>query len=301
VVKIPPQEREQRMARAEFEEAAPAPAFSAPTMSTRIMDKGLPPLPKLPLDQSLPLNANAVITDGIKSLTGTGSGGGGMGGSGFGGGGGGAGGISGLGFFGIADKGSSVVLMLDVSGSMFLRLGESAFDAVRQQAISLIDGLGINTRFGIVIWSGGAGKWQTELVPATDQNKTAAKEFLAAVDGRAYQRLPTLCKDVLREGEGGTRHDLALRQAFTLQPEVIYLLSDGNALKGQTPIPNEELWSLTKDLQKGLVQEARLHTIYFVTGKTKPGERDLIQKLAQRNGGRFKEVEAAKEMKDAKK
>ncbi|MCC6354840.1 MAG: VWA domain-containing protein [Verrucomicrobiae bacterium] len=287
VVRIEPEARQHSMALAEFEAAAPAPAFTDRLTTSRLMDQGMPALPKLPIEQLMPLDPAAMVADSIGAMAGQGLAGLG---SGIG-----AGGGSGdaMSFFGIQDSGRSVVIMIDVSGSMFLRLGESSFEPVKRHAATLIEGLGINSRFGIVIWSGGAGRWREECIPATDANKAAATAFIRQdLGATAYRRLDSLCRDVLREGAGGTRHDLALRQAFAMRPEVIYMLSDGNALMGEVVIPTEELTGLTGQLQRSLPKEARLHTIYFMTGPDKPAERELLKTLAARNGGRFTDFDA---------
>jgi hypothetical protein len=294
VLKIPPQVREVRLAQAEFEAAAPLPAFPMPALSSRVMDSGLPPLPAMPMDASLPSLPGTILGAAAGSAAAAGSSGaGGLGSGGLGAGSGLGGLASGVGFFGIQDRGESVVLMIDVSGSMFLRLGDAAFETVRDEAAQLVDALAPGTRFGIVVWSGGAGRWREQLVPASAENREAARAFIAGLDGHAYRRLGRMCAQVLRDEAGGTRHDLALRQAFTLKPEVVYLISDGNAMRGTDAMANEEIWSLARGLQKELETPARLHAIYFVTGPAKANERELLQKLARSNGGKFREVSAA--------
>ena len=127
-------------------------------------------------------------------------------------------------FFGIRDKSSSVVVMIDVSGSMFGRTGDYDYDSkklvrtgkdqnfqiVRDEAIKLIQSLGPSVNFGIVRWSGGAYSWKPELVPATEENKKEAIEHVQkAIDyntARPNKGRP-----------GGTRHDYALEEAFSAQ------------------------------------------------------------------------------------
>ncbi len=89
-------------------------------------------------------------------------------------------------FFGIRDISTSVVIMIDVSDSMFTRTGDASgrklvrhgkdqnFQVIRDEAIKLVQSLTPQTRFGIVRWSGGAYSWKAELVPATEENKQAA-------------------------------------------------------------------------------------------------------------------------------
>ena len=99
---------------------------------------------------------------------------------------GGSGGVGGLTFFGIRDTAHDVVVMIDVSDSMFTRTGDAAdrklvkhgaeqsFQAVREEASKLLKTLPPATRFGIVRWSGGAYAWREELVNATPENIAAA-------------------------------------------------------------------------------------------------------------------------------
>ncbi len=98
---------------------------------------------------------------------------------------------------------------------------------------------------------------------------------------------------------GGTRHDYALEAAFALQPEIIYMLTDGNATAAQPggglkPIPAEDIWQTAATGQKALTKPARLHIIYYVTGADKDDERKMLGTLATRNGGKFRRVQAAR-------
>lgn len=206
-------------------------------------------------------------------------------------------------FFGIRDVSTSVVIMIDVSNSMFTRTGdadgskllklgkEQSFQTVRDEAIKLVQSLTGATRFGIIHWGGSANSWKPELVPATDENKQAAITHI--------QNDVDLNKAKPKDGRpGGTRHDYALEEAFKLKPETIYMITDGNATAssagggGQKPIEPEEIYKVADEGQKALAKKARLHAIYYVTAKEKPEERQLLTRLASRNGGQFRQVEA---------
>ena len=205
-------------------------------------------------------------------------------------------------FFGIRDVSTSVVIMIDVSDSMFSRTGdaeksklmklgkEQSFQTVRDEAIKLVQSLSSGTRFGIVRWSGGAYPWQSELVPATDANKAAAIAHIQSdVDFKKAKKKP--------DRPGGTRHDYALEEAFKLKPETIYMITDGQA-SGESPndpsrkIDADDIYRVVDEGQKTLSKKARLHAIYYLTGKEKAEERQLLQRLASRTGGQFREVEA---------
>jgi hypothetical protein len=205
-------------------------------------------------------------------------------------------------FFGIRDKSSSVVIMIDVSDSMFTRTGDAehgtlikhgkdqSFQTVRDEAIKLIASLGPNVNFGVIRWAGGAYSWQPELVPATTENKTAAISHI--------QDEVDMKKARPQKGHpGGTRHDYALEQAFRLKPETIYMLTDGNATAAQPggglhPIPPEELFKVAEAGQQSLTKRARLHIIYYLDGKEKAEERQMLMSLASRNNGQFRQVTA---------
>jgi hypothetical protein len=263
------------------------------------MEFALPDLPQVPVDQMLPLDPSELISDQVNSLvgaaglgSGTGDGTGGGGGTG-----------EGLSFFGIKDEARSVVIMIDVSASMFGRTGDldygtgkllregkaQSFQAVREEAFKLIDGLGIDTTFGIIRWSGSARVWQERLVPATTANKQAAKKHIQEeVDANTAGP---------RGGRpGGTRHDYALEELFKLNPEVAFMLSDGNATasdRGGKTIPEDELVDMVKAaMTKGEVP--RIHTIYYVTGKDVNAEEKMLKAISRRTKGKSRKVKADK-------
>jgi hypothetical protein len=254
----------------------------------------LPPLPSLPAPNEGPPVPKMAAAGGVSfgapggtssSIGGTGTG-------------------APINFFGIRDESSAVVIMIDVSDSMFIRTGdakfpstllkhgkEQSFQTVRGEAIKLIESLGPAVNFGIVRWSGGAYSWRPELVSATDDNKKAAIEHI--------QNEVDYKKARPNKGRpGGTRHDYALEEAFSLKPEVIYMLTDGNATASQPgggglqPIPPEQIFKVIDDGQKALPKKARIHVIYYVTGKEKPDERQMLMNLAARTSGKFSRVEA---------
>ena len=296
-LKMPVKEREHRMNMAEFDALAAKPSFDEKLSSLRPTEFALPDLPQVPMDQILPLDPSEIVSDQVSAMVGAvglgaeGSGASGLGGKG-----------SGMSFFGIQDSGRSVVIMIDVSNSMFTRTGDAkgsklkkkgknqSFQVVRNEATKLIDGLSINSRFGIIKWSGGAYSWKPELVPATDQHKGEAIDWV--------QSQVEFKKAGPRDDRpGGTRHDYALEEAFKLHPEIIYMLTDGNATAAQPggglrPIDDGEIYKAALEGQKRLNKEARLHVIYYVTGMDKDDERGMLRTLAARNHGQFREVEA---------
>lgn len=269
-----------------------------PTVPRRVLTTGaskvvLPPLPEINLpDESAPT---------VMSAGGRGAAFGTAAGSSLGGGGGGNG--APINFFGIKDLSNSVVIMIDVSDSMFTRTGDAkgrklvrhgkaeAFQTVRDEAIKLVQSLTPQTRFDVVRWAGSARAWQPQLVAATEANKAAAVAHIQnEIDFKTAGPQPGK--------PGGTRHDYALELAFSLKPETIYMLTDGNATAYQEDtrklkeIPANDLYKIAETGQKTLPKKARLHTIYYLNAKEKNEERQMLQQLASRNGGRFQTVRA---------
>jgi hypothetical protein len=314
-------EREYKVSMDSMEAAAAPPAMSHRIASMRPSEINLPELPRIPSDDVLAIDPDAQLIDQPISADGTVIGAGEGSGSGTGSGGRGRGvGLDALNFFGIKDEGRSVVIMIDVSDSMFGRTGDydyttrtklregkdQSFQRVRDEAAALIGKLSINTRFGIVRWSGGAYPWRPELVPATEDNKKAAIDHINnEVDVKTAGP---------RGGRpGGTRHDYALEEAFKLKPEVIFMLSDGNATQAGgpsddrdnrnnrgggfgnlQPIPEKDILDVIDAGQATLEIPARIHTIYYVTGQDKADEKALLRSISRKNNGTSKTVKADK-------
>lgn len=300
-IRIAAEERQHRMNMDEFDALKPKPTFTDKMSTARPSEFALPDLPVLPVDALAAVDPSDIVSDQLASLTGSaGTGTGSGSGTGLKG--------SPVNFFGISDSATRVVITIDVSNSMFDRQ-PGKFEAVKEQASKLVQGLSINTLFNIVIFEGGSVAMFPQLEPATDANKAKAQEWIRSVDGgkekqnmsynRAYKRMGT----GMYEG-GGTRLDTALKQALGMKPTSVFVISDGQIAKrpprdggddqdNETEIEQEELLDMVKELQAQMEVPSRIHVIYFVTGKAKNEEEKKLRALARRNDGRFKQVEAA--------
>ena len=302
-VQLPAQLREQALSNARHDAAAPRPSYSRRLASKAPGPVAVPAMPEVDMKQMLPLDPSELVSDQISGMIGA---------SGYGrgtgrglGGGGGTGKGSGVAFFDIKDTAKSLVIMIDVSQSMFSRTGDydsgtrkllkegkdQAFNIIRVEAIKLINGLGPDTRFGIIRWSGSARSWKPELVRATDENKAAARQHIETeIDANSSP--PTGGKP------GGTRHDYALTELLRLNPESAFMLTDGNATAsqpggGMTPIPAKDLTDLLENASEERETLPRIHTIYYLTGADKKEEEDMLKDIARKTKGRFRKVEAA--------
>jgi len=263
-------------------------------LTTGLAKVELPPMPEMPgpknASKTSPMaaggqvgNLSAAGAPAAGSLGGTGSG-------------------APINFFGIRDVSTSVVILIDVSDSMFSRTGdaegsklvklgaEQNFQTIRDEAMKLVQSLTPATRFGIVRWSGAAYSWKPELVPATEENKQAAINHIQSdVDFHTAKKKP--------DRAGGTRHDYALEEAFRLKPETIYMITDGNATGTSARDPSRkitpaDIYQVADEGQKTLAKKARIHVIYYLTGAEKAEERQMLNRLAATSGGRFQSVKA---------
>jgi hypothetical protein len=279
----------------EKNKTAPAPVPKR-VLSTGAAKVTLPPLPSVPAPNQAPVPTMMAAAGGASF--GSKGGAGSAGGTGTG---------AAINFFGIRDSSTSVVIMVDVSDSMFGRTGDydydskklmkhgkdQSFQTVRDQAIKLVEGLSPATQFGIVRWSGGAYSWKPELVPATDENKKEAIDHIQT-------KLDIHTSGPRGGRPGGTRHDYALEEAFKLKPEVIYMITDGNATtneggKRAEPIPAQQIIGIVNTSQKLMPKPVRIHVIYYITGKEKPEEEQMLRGLAATNPkGSFTKVQATR-------
>jgi len=302
-IRIAAEEREHRMNMAEFDAAQPKPSFTDKMSTARPTEFSLPDLPLMPVDTVTTVDPSDIVSDQLSALAGAGAGSGsGAGGSGRGG--------SAVSFFGISDMATRVIIVVDVSDTMFDRQ-PGKFNAVKSEAAKLIQGLGINTLFNVIIYEGGSVAMFPQPQPASDANKAKAAAWVQSVDGGrdkrgmsykgAYSKMGT----GLYEG-GGTRTDTALKQALSMRPSTVFLITDGEmSRRGGAPaqedkdddkqsseISESELLGIIKDLQAKMEDPARIHVVHFLTKAARDEEEKILRSVARRNDGRFKQVKA---------
>ncbi len=111
----------------------------------------------------------------------------------------------------------SVVYVLDRSTSMGL---SGAWDVARQWVLASMEGLPSSTRFQVIYYDRCpqllCGQGRPELVPATPAFLRQAAEQLEAL-----------------HAGGGTKHLPALSAAVELDPDVVFLLTDGEEMTGE--------------------------------------------------------------------
>lgn len=282
-IRVAAQEREHKMNMASFDGAAPKPVFNDRLQSTRPTAFALPQLPKIPLDQMVPLDPSTMITDVMPTAVGTGGTGTGTG-TGSGSGSGGAGGMgAGIKFLGIQTAAKRIVLMYDISKTVASAAARAGMpmERIRDETAKMIDGLGVNVRFGLVEYARNYAFFKPELLPATDPNRTAAREWLMqhfGTDGSFPSGVPGTVT-------GSPGFLVALESVFKQQPDVVFIISDGDMQVGSdrgTTITPDEIGDTLQRLQATLPQPAK---VYFIGVGMKPEYERGIRRAISRHGG----------------
>ncbi|MFQ3670318.1 MAG: hypothetical protein SNJ84_02545 [Verrucomicrobiia bacterium] len=281
-VQLPPKIVEQKMQSAEFEAATPKPTFDDKMASLRPTDFALPDLPQMPVEDMVPLDPSTLISDNITDLVGAeGAGAGdGAGQGGFG------GVASDVSFMGIKTSARRIVIMYDISTTVVnsARRAKIPFEKIREETLEMLQNLSINSAFGLVQFARNYAFFRPELLPATDPNRAQAKEWLErwfAVDGAMPRGTPNLVT-------GGPGFLKVLEAVFQTNPDVIFVISDGNFFRSDggesgSRIPYDEIERTIRDLQRGREEPV---TIHFVTiGASRDTTRE-VRKWVRQSGGR---------------
>ena len=171
-----------------------------------------------------------------------------------------AGGGAGPEFFGVGGSAPgvrSIVYVVDRSGSMV-----DTFLHVRAELKRSISALRRSQKFHVIFFNSGAPLENPprRLVNAIDAHR---RDFFKFLDNVA--------------AGGGTRPELALRRALAMEPDLIYLLSDGISFDPDLPA-KLDAWNRGR--------HTRIYTIAYLD----QGGREILEGIAREHGGEFKFV-----------
>lgn len=185
-------------------------------------------------------------------------------------------------FFGLKDQAQSVVVIWDVTRSMMNVSGRAGYERVREEVVRLVEGLNADTLFSVVIFAGGTERYSNDLAYASRRERDDAVAWI-----RTKNSASAPSPDGAR---GANRSDWAIRDALAMGAEVVYFVTDGEPFYSTgKPIPPEEIYRMTEELQRKRSAPARIHAVGFGTDED-PKTRDFLQTLAQRNNGSFREI-----------
>jgi hypothetical protein len=268
------------MRAAAFEGAAARNSFSDRIQSTQISTLNLPKLPPLPKMAASVFSDNSSTNEMLSDATALSSGVG----SGLGAGSGGTGGAgSGVSFLGVQTNAKRMVLMFDISRTVTNAASRAGMpmERIRQETARLIESMGVNTRFGLVEFARNYAFFSPDLLTSTDANRKAAIQWLStffATQGTLPKGLPNIV--------GGSPGFLvALEAVFKLQPDSVFILSDGSMQRGTgtaSTIPISEFEQTLIQLQSSQPTRAK---IFFVGVGVQPDTEKSLKRLIANAGG----------------
>lgn len=272
---LPQKELEHKVALAEFQNAASSPMQMERIRTNALLPDALPMLPALPKHAFNPIERSPVAmqSDALLGQSGV------------------LGALQGLSMesssaslFGIEDSGQRILILFDNSSTVWNKASAAGVstDAFVRELSALVDGLNANTLFGLVPFAQKVGTFRDYMIAAGARNKEEAKRWIT-VNVRSSRKTTQLPFEV--NGIQG-----ALTVAFQMEPEVIFIVSDGDfqrtkAVKtrgGNVP------WSDVERTLRGLTREYGIRPrIHFIGFQVEPSAAEAIEKITRRYKGQF--------------
>ncbi|CAA6690134.1 MULTISPECIES: VWA domain-containing protein [unclassified Lentimonas] len=272
---LPQKELEHKVALAEFQNAASSPMQLERISTAALLPDAMPSLPALPQSEFNPIERNpaALQSDALLGQSGV------------------LGALQGLktesssaSLFGIEDSGQRILILFDNSSTVWNKASDAGVttDAFVRELSTLVDGLNANTLFGLVPFARQVGTFRDYMIAAGARNKQEAKRWIVenVRSNRKATQLP-----FVEDGIQG-----ALTVAFQMEPEVIFIVSDGDFQRSKTAktsagdVPWQDVDKTLRALTREYGIEPRIHFIGF---KVEPEAADAIQKITRRFGGEF--------------
>lgn len=184
-------------------------------------------------------------------------------------------------FFGMQATAESVVVVVDVSGSMVMgKKSVKTYEVLEREIGKLVKDLTDKNTFGIVAFSRDAEPYKETLVRATRDEKERAYNWLKRISPEVYAN--PRASEEQKAFHKGTRADLGLKRAFELQPDAIFFVSDGEPTGGNAA----QILRQVEAAQANRPRRATVHTIAYLADS---GQK-FMRELAEKNGGNFREV-----------
>jgi len=204
----------------------------------------------------------------------------------------GGGGFSDAKFFGENVKTRSIVIIVDVTTTIF-KIG--AIEALKKEAEIMLQSLNPGTKFNFIVFVDGAGAFQPAMVYALEDNKKQCIEWLNSLTEND--------KRGQLVGFGGTSSKLALQMALEMTPDTIFIITDGDypKLKPSKPknAPNieghaDEIMDLVKSIETKYNTTIKINPVIFYPTDDSEWERvtkDFYRRIIRLTGGKLKLIE----------
>ena len=278
---LPQRELEHQMAVTEFQNAAATPA-TIPALTTESLLANMPALPQIPNVDFTPVENEDMVSEsdalfGESGLMGA------------------LGALSSqassVSFLGITEEAARFVIIVDCSSTVFsaMESAGSSMDKVKEETYDLINNLNANTKLGLIIHRRKFLPLKEDLITATVKNKALAIEWIKKKWPKSYGgQIPN---DIYgKDGSSGILP--VLDAAFSMQPDVIFIISDGGYRdKRGLKVPLNDVLSLIRSRQKDLLEDARIHAIHFPDPDEAEGViGSKMRSIAVRNDGKYRKV-----------
>ena len=273
---LPQKELEHKVALAAFQNAASSPMQIERISTAALLPDAIPALPDLPKREFNPIERNpmGLQSDALLGQSGL------------------LGALNGLktessaaSLFGIEDRGQRILILFDNSSTVWNKANAAGVttDAFVRELSKLVSGLNANTLFGLVPFARQVGTFRDYMIAATARNKADARNWIVE-NVRSSRKVTNL--DFEEDGIQG-----ALTVAFQMEPEVIFIVSDGDFQRSKTArasagdVPWEDIEKTLRALVRDYGIKPRIHFIGF---KVEPESAYAIQKITRRYGGEFR-------------
>ncbi len=247
----------------------------------------LPELPKMDTPDMKKMRDTPTLNRSANMLGDLGRAGGGMGRGDTGG-----GGYSDTKFFGENVRTRAVVIIVDVTTTIF-KIG--AIEALKKEAGIMLAGLGPGTKFNVVVFVDGAGSFQPNMVFALEENKKQCLEWINSLTEND--------KRGQLVGFGGTSSKMAIEMALEMQPDTIFIITDGDYPKIKPSKPREapyieghadEIIDVVKSIETRYGGKIKINPIIFYPTDDSEWEtktKDFYRRITRLTGGKIKTIE----------
>ncbi|MCH8474479.1 MAG: hypothetical protein LAT55_04540 [Opitutales bacterium] len=281
-VYLPQRQLDHTAAVSEFQQQASRPAMMERLTTSALVPDGVPELPTLPTSQMTSMEVSDFMASDAEALLAESGIMGALGGL--------EGAEQVASFFGVETTRQRIVICFDVSLSVVNRAERVGipFSTIREEAIELIQGFGNNTLFNMIQFVRNYEVFQETLIPGAPENREIAANWMRNrfVTSGSSRDL----RNAVRKDPNGI--ESVLRAAFAMEPEVIFIISDGNFFRtppggGNERVTYEEIGALIDDLQTGAPREV---TLYFLGFEMSPENRRAMERIVGSYGGEVRQM-----------
>jgi Ca-activated chloride channel family protein len=181
---------------------------------------------------------------------------------------GGVGGVGDTTFMNISGVGTSFVYVIDTSSSMYgdrLKIAQSQL----KKSLRMLQP---NQKFGVIFYN--ESRTNLQLPGQNDRKMFFATELNKQQAARQVDRVVS---------DAGTEHKIALLEALSLKPDVIYFLTDG----AEPELSAADLAEIARR-----TGSTTIHVVQFGDGTVSSRETNWLERLARQSRGEFREIKA---------